>query len=133
MWRRWCSLLDHTDGGAEGSVVLQPVQEGSDSLRQRRLQLRDVALELKTSERRVTTCPSAGWDPRVLSGKNRRPFVCVQSGLHAHSLLRVSLQQHALRFVPDPLSKRTRGEAAGAQVHQVTCSRVSTESQRLYK
>lgn len=57
MWRRWCSLLDHTDGGAEGSVVLQPVQEGSDSLRQRRLQLRDVALELKTGERRVTTCP----------------------------------------------------------------------------
>lgn len=49
--RRWSSLLHHMDDGAEGSIVLQPVQECSDPLRQQRLQLRDVTLELVTRRR----------------------------------------------------------------------------------
>ena len=38
-------LLEDVDGGAERSVVLQPVEERSHSLRQRGLQLRDVTLQ----------------------------------------------------------------------------------------
>lgn len=46
MWFQMC-LLDNMNGGAERSVVLQPVQERSHPLRQRSLQLRNVTLGIK--------------------------------------------------------------------------------------
>lgn len=44
------ALLDDVNGGAERSVVLQPVEESSQPLGERRLQLRNVTLRRPGAE-----------------------------------------------------------------------------------
>lgn len=63
-------LLEDVDGAAEGSVVLQPVQEGSDSLRQRILQLRNVTLRRRAEPERQEDC---GLEPSSTEQNRHRP------------------------------------------------------------
>lgn len=66
-------------GGAEGSIVLQPVQECSDSLRQRRLQLRDVTLEFRIRKTGATTLGREFYAilPFTLKGNVKNPLSCM--------------------------------------------------------